>query len=357
MFHNDSVLRVDRIILSGLILLAGCTTMPEPDDSTTAFFPEEVRESQTLAPPPQDPPVRMQPPKSQPPRWIPLNQWAAEKQLGPLSGSPSNWNPVFWLDTTLGQFEIRTRSQVAKWDGAEFRLGFDVRFENFQPVIHELDLQKNFEPLLQPAPLPPAGTRIVVIDAGHGGGNGGTRSVVTGFNEKDYTLDWALRLEPLLRANQWQVYLTRTNDMDLPLSARVAFADQCRADLFVSLHFNAAPSGGKQAGLETFCLTPTGMRSTLTREYEDDPAAVFPNNRFDADNLRYAMLLHRALLKECGFVDRGVRRARFLGVLRGQNRPAVLLEAGYLSNPAEASRIHTPEFRQRLAEAVARALM
>jgi N-acetylmuramoyl-L-alanine amidase len=55
-------------------------------------------------------------------------------------------------------------------------------------------------------------------------------------------------------------------------------------------------------------------------------------------------------------VDRGIRRARFLGVLRGQNRPAVLLEAGYLSNPSEAGRVADPDYRQKLAEAVAASL-
>jgi N-acetylmuramoyl-L-alanine amidase len=54
--------------------------------------------------------------------------------------------------------------------------------------------------------------------------------------------------------------------------------------------------------------------------------------------------------------DRGVRRARFLGVLRGQSRAAVLIEAGFLSNPREARLIADPEYRQRLAEAMARAL-
>jgi hypothetical protein len=58
-----------------------------------------------------------------------------------------------------------------------------------------------------------------------------------------------------------------------------------------------------------------------------------------------------------GHADRGVRRARFLGVLQGQNRPAVLVEGGYLSNPQEAQRIADPAYRQRLAEALAKALL
>ena len=98
------------------------------------------------------------------------------------------------------------------------------------------------------------------------------------------------------------------------------------------------------------------MTSTLTRGYDDDPKELSPNNAFDQENLLLALRLHRALLRVNGNADRSVRRARFLTVLRGQNRPAALIEGGYLSNPTEARRIAQPEFRQRLAEAVAKAL-
>ena len=165
-----------------------------------------------------------------------------------------------------------------------------------------------------------------------------------------------MRLEPLLASNGWNVVLTRTTDVDTSLSNRVTLADEVNADLFVSLHFN---SGARQdqAGIETYCLTPTGMPSTLTRDYEDDVSRVFPNNAFDEENLQYAVRLHRAVLEGTGGSDRGVRRARFMVVLRGQNRPAVLVEGGYLSNLREAQSIADPEYRQKLAEAVAKALL
>jgi N-acetylmuramoyl-L-alanine amidase len=98
------------------------------------------------------------------------------------------------------------------------------------------------------------------------------------------------------------------------------------------------------------------MPSTITRGYHDDLALAFPNNAFDAENLRVALQVHRALLQVNGRHDRGVRRARYLSVLRGQNRPAILIEGGYLSNPLEARRIADPAYRQKLAEAVAGAL-
>ena len=98
------------------------------------------------------------------------------------------------------------------------------------------------------------------------------------------------------------------------------------------------------------------MPSTVTREFEDDPAEVLPNNAFDVQNLQLALSVHQALLRVNGHRDRGVRRARFLGVLRGQQRPAVLIEGGYLSNPQEARLIAEPQYRQKLADAVAQGL-
>ena len=100
-----------------------------------------------------------------------------------------------------------------------------------------------------------------------------------------------------------------------------------------------------------------GMPSSLRRGFEDDSTHAFPNNSHDTQNLEHAVRLHRALLKVNSGADRGVRRARFLGVLRGQNRPAVLIEGGYLSNPSEARLIANPAYRQKLAEAVAKALL
>jgi N-acetylmuramoyl-L-alanine amidase len=127
--------------------------------------------------------------------------------------------------------------------------------------------------------------------------------------------------------------------------------------LFISLHFNSTPDRNKKtAGLETYCSTPAGMPSSLTRDYADTWSHYFPNNNFDAQNLQLAVHLHTVLLRASGEDDRGVRRVRFIGVLHGQRHPAVLIEGGYLSNPREARLIANPEFRQKLAQAVADAL-
>jgi len=197
---------------------------------------------------------------------------------------------------------------------------------------------------------------VLVLDPGHGGANVGTHSLRDGRFEKEFTLDWARRIKTLLATNGWTVWLTRTNDSDITLSNRVAFAEAHHADVFISLHFNSAAPDTKQNGLETYCLTPMGMPSTLTRNFSDLWTNRFPNNAFDAENLQLAVRLHAALLRGTAEEDRGIRRARFMGVLCGQRRPAVLIEGGYLSNTREAEKIESAEFRQKLAEAVASAL-
>jgi len=247
-------------------------------------------------------------------------------------------------------------SLAAYWDRLEFRLGFMPQIIGDQVFLHGLDLQKSIEPLVRGFAGVHKTNRVIVIDPGHGGADPGARSAADGRWEKEFTLDWARRLAPLLEQRGWRVFLTRTNDRDVALSDRVALSEARAADLFLSLHFNTSGGAREQAGLETYCLTPTGMRSSLTRGYEDDPAEILPNNAFDAENFQWAVRLHAALLKVDGIRDRGVRRARFLGVLRAQKRPAVLIEGGFLSNPGEARRIADPAFREKLAEAVAEPL-
>jgi N-acetylmuramoyl-L-alanine amidase len=267
-------------------------------------------------------------------------------------------SPGYALSTTNGVFALRIGLQSASWDGMEVRLGFAPQMLEGQPVVHTLDLKKTLKPLLCGATLSFPKTNVtIVIDPGHGGDDSGTRSIVGNRCEREFTLDWARRLEAMLTTNGWQVFLTRNNDTHLSLSNRIAFADEHKADLFLSLHFNSAAPNLHEAGLETYCLTPTGMASSVTRNYGDDARLTFPNNAFDAENLVLATCVHRALLQVNGRHDRGVRHARYLSVLRGQNRPAILVEGGYLSNPLEARRIADPTYRQRMAEAVANALL
>jgi len=288
--------------------------------------------------------------------WVSLHSWAAQNGYRGLRVLPLSPSAAYALTTLNGVFTVRVGSQTAYWDQLDIRLGFPPQLIGDQIYLHPLDINKTLKPLARGLTVPTTAQRVVVIDPGHGGSNPGTRSIVDGRLEKEFTLDWARRLSPLLEQKGWQAFLTRTGDVDVSLPDRTAFAEAHHADLFLSLHFNASGGNGDPAGVETYCLTPTGMASSVTRGYSDDTDQVFPNNTFDAENLRYAVRLQRALLEINGATDRGVRRARYPAVLRGSSQPAVLIEGGYLSNPREARKIADPAYRQKLAEAVARAL-
>jgi N-acetylmuramoyl-L-alanine amidase len=362
------VFKIAGIILGcALLFLAGCAT-PTEDSPPAGWSAQPVLSATKHTPPPA--PTNfflartnvsaatnlIQPAPALIYTWTALNRWAAEHKIGAphkLSDSPLT---TYALGSSNGVMILAIGSHGATWNGTEIQLAFEPQIIDGEIFLHGRDLQKNFEPLLCGTPLTFGTNRVIVLDPGHGGINAGTLSVLDRRGEKEFTLDWAQRLAPLLAADGWHVFLTRTNDTDIALSNRVSFAEAHHADLFISLHFNSAAPDTKQAGLETYCLTPTGMPSTLTRGYEDIWSQNYPVNAFDAPSLQLAVRLHGDLLRASGEEDRGVRRARFIGVLRGQKRPAILIEGGYLSNPHEARRIEDPAFRQKLAEAVANAL-
>ena len=288
--------------------------------------------------------------------WIPLESWGKYNGLGKPAQVASRLAPSYEFHGSNANISLQIGSRIALYNGLECWLGFAPQIIKGLPCIHWLDAQKNLQPLLDTPCCHFHGEPTIVIDPGHGGKDSGAKSVVRNESEKDYTLDCALRLRQLLLTNGWNVLLTRTNDLDVSLSERVAIADRAKADLFLSLHFNSGAPNRALAGVETYCLTPVGLPSSLVRDYEDNVHHEYPNNAYDKENYQFAWRMHRATVQTLGAADRGVRRARFMGVLRGQNRPAVLVEIGYLSNTAEARSIAGPEYRQKLAEAVARAL-
>src|SRR4030095_6385042 len=146
-------------------------------------------------------------------------------------------------------------------NGLNYWLGYAPRLTNGELLVHSLDARKNLLPLAQLSTPPHETHPVVVLARAQGGENTGARSVRDDRFEKDFTLDWALRLQPLLEGRGWKVYLTRTNDVDLILPDRVALAAERKASLFLSLHFNSA-ARRDQSGLETYCLTPAGLPST-----------------------------------------------------------------------------------------------
>lgn len=287
--------------------------------------------------------------------WIALRTWTDRCALGHAERSVAGGATTYRITTRGGQCKLTVGSRLAQWNGTAVWLGFAPQMVQGEPRIHALDVEKTLLPLAEMAVVPETRTRTVVLDPGHGGADSGTRG---GRNEmeKNFALDWALRTERLLTNAGWKVFLTRRTDADMSLTERVAFADRIHPDLFISLHFNSTFPQTQPSGIETYCLTPMGMPSTLARGYADDERALFSNNRFDTANLDWAFRVHRSLLAQTHAHDDGIKRARFMGVLRYQNRPAILVEGGFLSNSRDAANIQSGAYREALAQAVADAL-
>ena len=233
-------------------------------------------------------------------------------------------------------------------NGLKFILSFPIVRVDNRVLMSRMDLSKLVEPVLRPARIDAKPVRTVVLDAGHGGYDQGATSMLG--TEKDFALDVVERARDLLTRAGFNVRLSRSGDVFIPLEDRAAFANRQSNAVFVSVHFNA---GGRQdaGGIETYCLAPRGVPSTnsLNLTLSDFEPSI--GNIRDPENIALATAMHAALITRVGAGDRGIKRARF-AVLRDTSIPAVLIEGGFLTNPLDRIRIATPVYRQLLAQAI-----
>ena len=227
----------------------------------------------------------------------------------------------------------------------KFVLSYPVESVGGQPIVSRMDLTKVIEPVLRPSRIQ-GGQPIdsVVLDPGHGGHDNGASSLWG--NEKTYTLDVALRARALLEQQGLKVYLTRTDDIFIPLEDRVRFANSHPNALFISIHFN---SGGADAsGIETYTLAPRGVPSMAADGPMLSDLRPCPGNVRDAENMALACATHDALICRSQLYDRGIKRARFV-VIRDITVPGVLVEGGFLSNRRTRAASPWTEYRQQEA--------
>ncbi len=259
--------------------------------------------------------------------------------------------------------ELDVDSRETRMNGLRVFLGDAVRARGGRFYVDRIDYQTCLVPMLRPAaisPRPPR-PRIVAIDAGHGGVDNGMENAALGLKEKELTLDVARRLQRLLEQEGLRVVLTRKDDRALhpekikDFAMRAEVANSAGADLLVSIHFNSLFPDTRTGGTEVYTFTRANQRSDRSWGFgqdDDTETSDSPVNRHDAASGLLAHQIHRELIAELKTADRGLKTMHS-AMLRRLTCPAVLVESAFLSNAAEARLVATPEYRQRIAQAIA----
>ncbi|MGB3453891.1 MAG: N-acetylmuramoyl-L-alanine amidase [Moheibacter sp.] len=213
---------------------------------------------------------------------------------------------------------------------------------------------------------------VIVIDAGHGGKDIGARGVVE--NEKDITLDVALRFGQLIEKNfkDVQVIYTRKTDVFLELWERARIANKNHANLFVSIHCNSAANKSAY-GSETFVMGLRRMEENMEVSKRENSVILLEDDqeryqKFDPNDeeaviafeimhsayldqsIKYASLVENEFSRG-GRSSRGVKQNIF-HVLRENASPSVLVELGFISNPDEGTYLSTEKGKQERAESL-----
>ena len=280
-------------------------------------------------------------------RYVRITDWARAANFD------ARWlqrDETIQLTNRSFRFVFQKDSHNSEFNGVNVLLCYPFVVDKGVAYLAEADLRQTLAPLFSPTPNP-GGARIrtIVIDPGHGGKDPGFQ--VGSHQEKKYTLLLAQELLSQLKHAGFNASLTRTRDVYVDKSARPEIARQRGADLFISLHWNATSVGKNDVkGVQTYCLTPAGAASSNSGDDVSDVEAK-PGNRNDRQNLLLAYDLQKSLTHDLGADDHGVRRARF-AVLCDAQMPAILIEGGYMSHPAESKRIYDAGYRHGMAGAI-----
>jgi N-acetylmuramoyl-L-alanine amidase len=214
--------------------------------------------------------------------------------------------------------------------------------------------------------------QVIVLDPGHGGSETGAVGP-DGTNEKDVVLGIARKLKSILENSGNRVILTRDSDQSITLDDRTALANNNKADLFISIHANATLRGfGK--GAETYYL------STQATDDEARNVAAVENNaiglnqeatgvgndlklilwdmaqtEYLSESSQLAEMVQKEMNETLGITNRGIKQAPFR-VLMGATMPAVLIEVGFINNPAEEKMMKDSEYQMKIAKAIFRSV-
>ncbi len=217
---------------------------------------------------------------------------------------------------------------------------------------------------------------VIVIDPGHGGVDVGTRSPATGTFEKSVVLDMATAVERALTATgRYDVRTTRSGDVYVPLSQRVAIAREAHADLLLSIHADAEydhsvrgatiytvserPSDAKAAALAAKENAADALAGHVVADERDDVGDILAELTL-RETRRFSLIAARDILeayRRHGRLVKGdAHRQAGLKVLRAHDVPSVLVEIGFLSNKEDEALMTSPQWREKIAAALTTAI-
>jgi len=225
--------------------------------------------------------------------------------------------------------------------------------------------------LVIPTQGPSTGLRTVVVDPGHGGDELGTQGT-KGTLEKEITLSVARRLRTLIETRLGlKVFLTRDDDRTLSLDERSAFANNHRADVFLSIHANSAVRPALK-GAEVYYLTVERADAEARKKAEESTTTLpalgggtraidlilweTAQARYLEQSAALAGYIEQSLANRVEMSPRAVQQAPFR-VLVGANMPAALVEIGYLSNADQETQLTTAAYQDHVAQALLDALV
>ena len=255
---------------------------------------------------------------------------------------------------------LKSGSQECRLNGVLFILSAPIVSYKGDYLMSRTDLLNLVDPVLRPTYIKKARVfNTVVLDAGHGGKDPGSRGHFS--NEKEYTLKVTRLVRDILQRKGYRVVMTRNSDVFISLANRVNIANKYPSAIFVSIHFNSGQS--KANGIETFTISPVGVPH-MGRGVRARDAHAVPGNIMGSASVALATAVHSRTLMYLNnskygnnfkIQDRGIKHARF-NVLTGIKIPAILLEGGFLSNRTEAGKVHSSAYHKTLAAAVVRAI-
>lgn len=193
--------------------------------------------------------------------------------------------------------------------------------------------------VILPSPTPPKRDKspLIVIDPGHGGKDLGTHSFKTPkYQEKTLNLATAKLVRHYLQQLGYSTMLTRKEDVFISLEQRSVFANKMQPQLFVSVHYNSAPSNTAE-GIEVFYFSSD------------------QNHNRTAESKLLAQTVLNSVIQKTHAKSRGIKHGN-LAVIRETTMPAILIEGGFLTNPKEQEKLRDKEYLKKIAWGIAKGI-